>query len=144
MDESFKGVRLGERDMCTRIGDLVIGHEQRAPPKELGRAYEGPRAWCLERKCPFSNNMTERNYFGYIEECFAAVREVLHFRVYLYGGRFVWQDQANLVFLRTGSCAPEQTTAVKDQTQGPNLIPSQTYNFENDLLHKRMPACDTR
>jgi hypothetical protein len=36
-----------------------------------------------------SNNKTERNYSSYAGECLAAVWEVSHFRVYLYGRRFV-------------------------------------------------------
>jgi hypothetical protein len=36
-----------------------------------------------------SNNRTERNYFSYAGECLAAVWGVSHFRVYLYGRRFV-------------------------------------------------------
>jgi hypothetical protein len=36
-----------------------------------------------------SNNMTERNYSSYTGECLAAVSGVSHFRVYLYGRRFV-------------------------------------------------------
>jgi hypothetical protein len=36
-----------------------------------------------------SNNMTERNYSSYAGECLAAVWGVSHFRVYLYGRRFV-------------------------------------------------------
>jgi hypothetical protein len=33
--------------------------------------------------------MTERNYSSYAGECLAAVWGVSHFRVYLYGRRFV-------------------------------------------------------
>jgi hypothetical protein len=36
-----------------------------------------------------SNNRTERNYSSYAGECLAAVWGVSHFRVYLYGRRFV-------------------------------------------------------
>jgi hypothetical protein len=38
---------------------------------------------------PESNNRTERNYSSYAEGCLAAVWGVSHFRVYLYGRRFV-------------------------------------------------------
>jgi hypothetical protein len=36
-----------------------------------------------------SNNRTERNYSSYFGECLAAVWGVSHFRVYLYGRRFL-------------------------------------------------------
>jgi hypothetical protein len=36
-----------------------------------------------------SNNMTERNYSSYAGKCLAAVWGLPHFRVYLYGRRFV-------------------------------------------------------
>jgi hypothetical protein len=39
--------------------------------------------------CINSNNRTERNYSSYAGECLAAVWGVSHFRVYLYGRRFV-------------------------------------------------------
>jgi hypothetical protein len=50
--------------------------------------------------------------------------------------RDVWQDQATLAYLRSGSHAPEQTAAVKDQIQHR----AKHYYFGNDLLRKRMLA----
>jgi hypothetical protein len=49
-----------------------------------------------------SNNRTERNYSSYAGECLAAVWGVSHFRVYLYGRRFVLlTDHAPLKWLMT-------------------------------------------
>jgi hypothetical protein len=50
--------------------------------------------------------------------------------------RDVWQDQATIVYLRTGSHAPGQTAAFKDRIQHR----AKHYYFENNLLRKRMPA----
>jgi hypothetical protein len=50
--------------------------------------------------------------------------------------RDVWQDPATIAYLRTGSHAPEQTATAKDRIQHR----AKHYYFENDLLHKRMPA----
>jgi hypothetical protein len=48
----------------------------------------------------------------------------------------VWQDEATLAYLRTGSHAPGLTGAVKDRFQHR----AKHYHFENNLLRKRMPA----
>jgi hypothetical protein len=48
----------------------------------------------------------------------------------------VWQDEATLAYLRTGSHAPGLTVAVKDRVQHR----AKYYHFENNLLRKRMPA----
>jgi hypothetical protein len=49
-----------------------------------------------------SNNRTERNYSSYAGECLAAVWGVSHFRVYLYGRRFVLlTDHERLKWLMT-------------------------------------------
>jgi hypothetical protein len=50
--------------------------------------------------------------------------------------RDVWQDEATLAYLRTGSHAPGLTAAVKDRFQHQ----AKDYHFENNLLRKRMPA----
>jgi hypothetical protein len=50
--------------------------------------------------------------------------------------RDVWQDEATLAYLRTGSHAPRLTAAVKDRVQ----YRAKHYHFENNLLRKRMPA----
>jgi hypothetical protein len=48
----------------------------------------------------------------------------------------VWQDEATLAYLRTGSHAPGLTAAIKDRVQHR----AKHYHFENNLLRKRMPA----
>jgi hypothetical protein len=48
----------------------------------------------------------------------------------------VWQDEATLAYLRTGSHAPGLIAAVKDRVQHR----AKHYHFENNLLRKRMPA----
>jgi hypothetical protein len=50
--------------------------------------------------------------------------------------RDVWQDQATIAYLRTGSHAPGQTASIKDRIQHR----AKHYYFENNLLRKRMPA----
>jgi hypothetical protein len=50
--------------------------------------------------------------------------------------RDVWQDSATIAYLRTGRHATEQTAPAKDRVQHQ----AKHYYFENDLLHKRMPA----
>jgi hypothetical protein len=48
----------------------------------------------------------------------------------------VWQDEAILAYLRTGSHAPGLTAAVKDRVQHR----AKQHHFENNLLRKRMPS----
>jgi hypothetical protein len=50
--------------------------------------------------------------------------------------RDVWQDQATLAYLRTGSHASGQIAAVNDRIHHR----AKHYYFENNLLRKRMPA----
>jgi hypothetical protein len=50
--------------------------------------------------------------------------------------RDVWEDEATLAYLRTGSHAPVLTAAVKNRVQHR----AKYYHFENILLRKRMPA----
>jgi hypothetical protein len=50
--------------------------------------------------------------------------------------RDVWQDEATLAYLRTGSHVPGLTAAVKDRVQHR----AKHYHFEKNLLHKCMSA----
>jgi hypothetical protein len=50
--------------------------------------------------------------------------------------RDVWQDEATLPYLRTGSHAPGLTAVVEDRVQHR----AKHYYFENDLLRKHVPT----
>jgi hypothetical protein len=50
--------------------------------------------------------------------------------------RDIWQNEATLEYLRTGSHAPRLTATVKDRVQHR----AKHYYFENHLLRKRMPT----
>jgi hypothetical protein len=55
-----------------------------------------------------------------------------------FASRDVWQDEATLAYLKTGSHALGLTAAAKDRVQHR----AKHYLFENNLLRKRMPADD--